>query len=605
MDKYLLSRVVMPEAKDIGYRDLFFRWSTTEVSSFGKKVNLLNEMYFNTWMNLFLAKKWFHYCSLENIFFGVEIKGTFSIEIIGSNRNVAHTRIDEKIFFSEFTSDGQPIFIPIKAAEKYDALFFVLRYEKSVSINFISAGWYTDVPPKTRNTLAIVTCTYKREDYINKTVDLFEGYLDKNPELQNRMHLFVIDNGQTLDLTKKYKYTEILYNINTGGAGGFARGLIEACKSEVTYTRCLFMDDDVEIIPESFFRTLVLSDYLKDSYTGAHINGAMLDYYHKEVFFENLAIQDGLWVHPYHGAANLYIYDEILRVSDIPEFVFHNKNQQVDGGWYYCCFPISKDKSINDLPLPIFIRGDDVEWGRRNYGNVCISMNGICIWHSSFYGRVSKVVDAYYLSRNMFIVNILYTDNFKDSFLKLYTDKFEYAIATYDYISAKLINKALDDILKGSALFMESPIDKMEELNILGAENSEKVLDEYELLAIKEKRYFYKGLKKLANKIIRILYKYLPFTKCLVKRDKIKGIDGWCSPVEEFYIRKHVRVYNLLKHSFEMRDFDYKLERSLISEYHIKIKLIAQEYDRLKNDFESNFNMITSYDFWKKYLNLQ
>ena len=57
MKKHLLQRIVLPEGRDRDYRDLFFRWGTTECKAFGKNVASMEEMYFNTWMNLFAGKK--------------------------------------------------------------------------------------------------------------------------------------------------------------------------------------------------------------------------------------------------------------------------------------------------------------------------------------------------------------------------------------------------------------------------------------------------------------------------------------------------------------------------------------------------------------------
>lgn len=604
MDKHLLSRVVMPEAKDKDYRDLFLRWGVVETSAFGNALTVLNELHFNTWMNLFSAKKWFHYCQLESLYLGVSIKGDFSVEVIGSKRNVAYIRLDEKLSFSEYHSDGLPVYIRIENPAEYDGVYFILRFAKENPCEILSMGWYTDDSPRTENTLAIVTCTYRRENYINRTIAQFERYLNENAELQKRMRLFVIDNGQTLDLSQKHNFTDIFYNINAGGAGGFGRGLIEVCKAKEKYTRCLFMDDDVEIIPESFYRTLRIADYLKEEYQGAYINGAMLDLYNKIFFFENLAVQEGLWSRPFHCGANLLDYNEILRVTIIPDEAFHNENRKVSAGWYYCCFSVDREASINKLPIPIFIRGDDVEWGRRNFGNPCISMNGICIWHAPFQYRVSKITDGYYLTRNMFIVNALYNKNFKQTFAKFYQDNFRYAVATYDYPSCKLINKGLEDVLKGSAVFNENPIDIMNELAALAKEPVQEIDNEQELFHARDAVYVKNGARGFINKLIKAAFRIFPWTKCWIKRGGTNDTVEWYPPVDAFLMKKHVRVYHLLKHTCVTRDFDYALERKLTKEFQQKLKQVEANYDRLKENYETSFPRLTSYEFWKQYLKL-
>ena len=605
MKKHLLQRIVLPEGRDRDYRDLFFRWGTTECKAFGKNVASMEEMYFNTWMNLFAGKKWFHYGQLDNLFLGIKIKGQFSVEIIGSDRNTAYNRIDEKLFFQEYMNGSNDmVYIPVHKPEAYDAVYFVLRYLKSEPCEIQSMGWYTDTIPQRENKLAIVTCTFKREVYIHRTIQQFENYLNDNIELKDRMHLFVVDNGQTLDLERKSPYIDIFYNINAGGAGGFGRGLIEVCKAEENYTRCLFIDDDVEIIPESFYRTLVLADYLRPNYANALINGAMLDLYNKVIFYENLAVQDGLWCHPYHGETNLLNYDEILRINHIPEDVFAKENTKTNGAWFYCSFAVEKQKSIDNLPLPIFIRGDDIEYGYRNFGKVFIQLNGICIWHAPFYYRVNKITDSYYLSRNMFIVNALYTPNFKNTFAPLYREKFYYAISTYDYVTAQLINQALQDILKGSKLFDESPLEIMHNLNVLAKESSEPVTDPYELIEVRDKHIGWPRYRRVINKVIKACYKFLPITKCILKKNGMNTAPEWFPAADIFLVKKHVKVYNLLKHTSTIRTFDYNKEKQLKKEFKQYLNSIQTNYDALEKDYRENFGKVTSYEFWKQYLKL-
>ena len=52
--------------------------------------------------------------------------------------------------------------------------------------------------------------------------------------------------------------------------------------------------------------------------------------------------------------------------------------------------------------MPIFVRGDDVEYGLRcNPG--FITMNGICVWHMGFAGKFNVGMDHYQVNRNLLI----------------------------------------------------------------------------------------------------------------------------------------------------------------------------------------------------------
>ena len=72
--------------------------------------------------------------------------------------------------------------------------------------------------------------------------------------------------------------------------------------------------------------------------------------------------------------------------------------------WWYCCFPLKVVREDN-LPLPIFIRGDDLEYGLRNMKTL-ILLNGICVWHEPFENKYSSYLE-YYIVRNQLIDNVV------------------------------------------------------------------------------------------------------------------------------------------------------------------------------------------------------
>lgn len=73
-----------------------------------------------------------------------------------------------------------------------------------------------------------------------------------------RLQIFVVDNGCEL---KQHNDTflHVFHNRNTGGSGGFQRGLEEIRKNSSTFSHVIFMDDDVEFDIEAFY---ILFDYL-------------------------------------------------------------------------------------------------------------------------------------------------------------------------------------------------------------------------------------------------------------------------------------------------------------------------------------------------------
>lgn len=172
MDMHLLTNVVMPNADDNEYRDLFFRMGLIEAGAFGEAYDVWQELHFNTWMNTFSAKKWY-----RKLYLGLCIKGDFSVELVGSKRNVAYIRLDTKLFYGEYGGDGSWVYVLVEEAEIYDAVYFILCFRKEKPCEILTMGWFTDVAPQMENTMGIVICTYKREQYVRRNITLFETFL--------------------------------------------------------------------------------------------------------------------------------------------------------------------------------------------------------------------------------------------------------------------------------------------------------------------------------------------------------------------------------------------------------------------------------------------
>lgn len=588
-------RVVMPLADFIDNTELFVNKEDNECYINGKLANV-NEYKFNTWMNLFAAKKYYYYCDLGNVYLDLKIKGQYKLQITGSNRNFAFDRIDNVILSQD--CDGDTC-VQIPYPEKYEGIYFTIIEDKANPIEFYKASYCSDREVNRDNKLAIVTCTFKREDYINKNIRLFERFIEQNPELNDKIKLIVVDNGKTLDVNRSNDRVKIIPNMNAGGAGGFTRGLMDVMEQNVGFTRVLFMDDDVEIFPESFYRTLILSNYLKEEFKDSFINGAMLDLYDKSKFFENLAIQDKLWVRAFHIAQNLN-FNNILKINNIPTSVFENEYEKVDTAWWFHCFDVSCVQK-KGLPSPVFFRGDDVEWSWRNYGEHHISMNGICVWHAPFAFRVSKVADYYYLPRNMFYINSIFTKNFKYTYSQYYIEKFNYLLKSYDYTSLDLLLKSMKDILKGSNIFRENPEEQFKNVNQIAKQVEYRTAtnDEIETAQnghFKSKKWRKKLVKYIDNSFIKI-------PKFLFK--KHATVSEWYPPVEAFALVREVAVVNLFTNKTTIRRYDRKKTLYYKKEFYKLLKQIDSNYDKLHTDYINAHKEFSTFEFWEKYLELK
>lgn len=97
--------------------------------------------------------------------------------------------------------------------------------------------------------LSIATTTFRKEKFIERNIELVKTeLLASDYDIAKHLTMHVIDNGSTLDAAAlSDEHVIVTPNENVGGAGGFARGMIESLEQSTPATHVLLMDDDVEV----------------------------------------------------------------------------------------------------------------------------------------------------------------------------------------------------------------------------------------------------------------------------------------------------------------------------------------------------------------------
>ena len=114
---------------------------------------------------------------------------------------------------------------------------------------------------KSKVCLALNICTYHRETFIRKNLALLRQssfFDEQNAKYYGKLHIFIVDNASELQLQED-EYTHIIYNENSGGSGGFQRGIEEIRNSNIAFSHVIFMDYDVSFDINSFY---LLFDFL-------------------------------------------------------------------------------------------------------------------------------------------------------------------------------------------------------------------------------------------------------------------------------------------------------------------------------------------------------
>lgn len=255
--------------------------------------------------------------------------------------------------------------------------------------------YVTDVAPSNAVTLAIGLCTFDREALFEKTLEGLHALSRTTPALR-RVH--VINQGRSfvrpgLTTLLTDPIFSVIEQANLGGCGGFTRAMVEASESEDHPTHLLIMDDDIVLDPRVIARLITFARY---ALVECAIGGQALELESRLRLHQAGERLGPNWTTELIGkdadlgeAATLDLWTEAFDVD-------YN-------AWWLCLIPISAIRRCG-LPAPIFLHGDDIEYGVRlkEAGVPTISLPGIGVWHASFRYKHAGPLQ-YYDLRNLLI----------------------------------------------------------------------------------------------------------------------------------------------------------------------------------------------------------
>lgn len=390
---------------------------------------------FFSYMNMFDLNAWKNYTTLEKIIFRINAKGNGNISL-----KVRDLDCDEVLTsFRLNNKDWEGFSYEMYLEQVHGCCYFEIQTESEVWIKdacFTSSNLEL-ISNKVK--LALNICTYHRNAEIKRNLELLRNscFFQPQDEFFKKMQVVVVDNGSELKELNE-ENIQIVHNQNTGGSGGFKRGLEEIRSWKKDTTHVIFMDDDVEFQLESLYRLYALLSYMKIEYIHESIAGRMfrtdnrqIQYTAAEKWNKGELIHIGL-------NTDMTLHENILQIND-------NSNAEY-GGWWFCCYPMEFVKD-ND-PLPFFIHCDDVEYGLR-HGGIPIILNGIQVWHETYEYRQSAVV-TYYDIRNTLIVNdICHLEESREFILNNWISNISYFHVNKMYLHEYMAILAMNDYLKG------------------------------------------------------------------------------------------------------------------------------------------------------------
>ena len=414
LGKSLLQRVLLPRSGEpLDVRTLYLEEATTNakrahsLSRTSLTIGGESEVSFCTYFNAFPASYWRRYSILKSVVLRVEVSGHCRIDVYRSKADASRIHVEGR---EAVDGDAaQEFLIDLGPFEDGGWIWFDITSDSEVVLE--SAGWYAPIDAPGEATVAVGIPTFNRPtDAVKALVAL-----GSDPLVLDVIQAVIMPDQGTRKAKDEPGFDEaaaalggrlaIHDQANLGGSGGYSRIMYEALNN----TACqhiLFMDDDIEIEPDSILRALAMSRFAK---VPTLVGGQMLNLQarsHLHVMGEVIDRGNFMWT----GAQNVeYDHDfseDPLRTSKL----LHRRIDVDYNGWWMCMIPRVVAEELGQ-PLPLFIKWDDAEYGlrAREAGYPTVTLPGAAIWHMAWSDKDDAIDwQAYFHLRNRLVVASLH-----------------------------------------------------------------------------------------------------------------------------------------------------------------------------------------------------
>jgi GT2 family glycosyltransferase len=471
-------------------RDLYYQ-SNNNIKVISKeKIEISKDtnLFLGTYFNGFSGTRWLRYTNIKDLWLSFIVKGNCTISVL--RKYLKDGMEKTEVVLTKSVSEKNNASYQWKCCDsiKYGLYCIEITTNNSEQAIISNLNYETKSIEPRNIGLTVVICTYKRERFVKRNIEKIKNaFLDNpNADIHNNLELLIIDNGNSLTEEDICSESVFLYpNQNTGGTGGFSRGIIEAIhrKKQEDGRYIILMDDDIELETEVLNRTYTLLGALKEEFYSSFLGGSMLR-------LDNPCILEewaGVWKNKIKSIGkgkNLKNINNLLLTDYFEEGNYN--------AWWFCCIPLNVINNKN-LPMPFFIHGDDIEYGLRNCEKI-IHLNGIGVWHSVFENKRPSNLE-YYDVRNFMIINSIYCQDFFG---------FKSGISLLKRCIANLMRMRYKDV----------------ELNMLGAYDFLKGPENWNQINIIEKH----------NQIIQLGYQF-KYIEGLEKIDRVNSVNKFLSMI--------------------------------------------------------------------------
>jgi len=407
----------------------------------------------DTWFNAFFERYWREYTHLQRFALRLQFSGAGFLRLYRRTSERKQTLLHEISFSGRRRELRVEISDTLADGDASGLLFFEIEAHSS-RVLLHQAEWLAvDVVPRPAR-LVVVFCTFNRAALLLRNLTA----LFSDPDLAEVLdRVIVVDQGcEKVRDDPAYPALKqiaagrlhLVEQDNHGGAGGFTRGLLEA-RNAASPTHVLLMDDDAISEPESILRTLV---FLSLARNDVAVGGHMLDPSRPcEV------VEAGGRYRPEHLRIDEPTRRHVDGANDLAPFL--DPQERHYNGWWFFAFPLAVLDRVG-WPLPLFLRGDDLELGCRllRSGVQTVALPGVAVWHEPFEHK-GRGWHAFYELRNQLIVAALHFPSVRAATVaRRFFSRLLDELLAYDYYESWLLCEAAAAYLCGPNMLRKPPL---------------------------------------------------------------------------------------------------------------------------------------------------
>lgn len=535
---------------------------------------------FDTSFGVFAAGRWRRVTLVNELFVSINAVGGGRAEIVAVNGKTEHVVATKEL-------GAEPVTLQAPALRTSDVGTMFVRIVATGDVIVHGGHWFTPQAPAHQVRLSLSITTFNRQEYVTKTVRNVLELIGDNESLQGSVRVLVVDNARNInfDAPSDAPLT-VIGNSNLGGAGGFARGLMQL-RRDGWATHVLFMDDDITLEPEALVRTMALFRFAQDEKLCVH--GAMLSEERQWMQFEAGAEYSWRSIYPLQALGrDDDMRDRAIALFDAPEIKFAYT------AWWYTAFPITITR---DNPLPVFVRGDDVGFGLMHTGKHTVTLNGIIVWHADF-GLKNNPSSLFYEARNLALVDTLAFDAHRWWNLAYRFASFGFRnLFSMRYASTEYMLKGLRAYLAGPSEWMKIDHSALHDsLRVCAEEKPAPLSAELSMLKVRQPRH--KALRAIGFVVAVVL-----LGGYIVPSRLRRGGYG-TAPIDARAVGV-ATLRNKILYRHERIADGYVVERdterflSLLKDVVSAIFEIRRSYNRLKREYRAAYPQMVSDEAWE------